>query len=146
LKAARRGRSGQALPEFALVFPILALLIFGIIDLGRGIYMYNGVSQAAREIARSASVHPGSPLGSSPETIDVMNVQRGLVPGIRAGSLGIKFHCEALDGTTIPGDGAGGCAAPDVVRVEVIAQYSPVALLGFGGPLTLSSSSSNQVQ
>jgi len=142
----RRRTKGQALVEFALVFPLLAIILFGIIDLGRGIYMYNGVSQAAREIARSASVHPGSPLGSSPETTAVIDVQRKLVPGIRAGSLGITFHCEGLDGTTVPGDGAGGCAAPDVVRVVVTAQYSPVALLGFGGPLTLSSSSSNQVQ
>jgi len=119
--------------------------------------MYNGVSQAAREIARSASVHPGSPLGSSPETTAVVDVQRKLVFGLRPGScvgsactppdqFGIAFHCEGLDGTTVKGDGVGGCAAPDVVRVVVTAQYSPVALLGFGGPLTLSSSSSNQVQ
>ena len=144
--ARRRRFPGQALVEFALVFPLFAVIFFGIIDLGRGIYMYNGVSQAAREIARSASVHPGSPLGSSTETTSVIDVQRGLVPGIKPGSAGVKFHCEALDGTTIPGDGSGGCAAPDVVRVVVTAEYSPVALLGFGGPVTLSSSSSNQVQ
>ena len=29
----------------------------GIVDLGRGIYMYNGVNHAARELARVTSVH-----------------------------------------------------------------------------------------
>lgn len=155
--ARRKRGAGQALVEFALVFPLFAVIFFGIIDLGRGIYMYNGVSQAAREIARSASVHPGSPLGSSSEAVAVIDLQRSLVPGIKAGTcvgsactpvdrFGIGFHCEGLDGSTVPGDGSGGCAAPDVVRVVVTAEYAPVALLGFGGPLTLSSSSSNQVQ
>jgi hypothetical protein len=137
------GRSaGQALAEFAIVLPLLAIFILGVIDLGRAIYMYNGVSQAAREISRSASVHPGSPLGSSAETMAVVATQKTLVPGI-ANPI---FHCEDLDGGVVPGDGAGGCANPDVVRVEVHAPYEPVPLLGILGPIDISSSSSNQVQ
>ena len=142
----RRRTAAQAIVEFALVLPLLAIMILGIIDLGRGIYIYNGVSQAAREIARSASVHPGSPLGSSTQTAAVIATQRGLVPGIRAGTTGVKFHCEDTSGATVEGDGAGGCAPPDVVRVEVIATFEPVALLGLSGPFQLASSSSNQVQ
>ena len=42
---------------FALI--IFLLLLFGVVDLGRGIYQFNGVSQAAREIARVTSVHRG---------------------------------------------------------------------------------------
>ena len=48
---------GQALVEFALVLPILLLLIFGIIDAGRLIYTYNTVSNAARNGARVAIVN-----------------------------------------------------------------------------------------
>jgi Flp pilus assembly protein TadG len=51
----RRGR-GQALVEFALVFPILALMIFGIIDFGRFVAMSNALSNSTREAARVASV------------------------------------------------------------------------------------------
>lgn len=53
----RRPRTaGQSLVEFALVLPVFLLLIFGIIDLGRFIYMNSTLSQAAREATRVASV------------------------------------------------------------------------------------------
>ena len=48
---------GQALVEFALVLPVLLLLIFGIVDAGRLIYTYNTVSNAARNAARVAIVN-----------------------------------------------------------------------------------------
>ena len=49
---------GQGLVEFALVLPIFLMLLLGVFDLGMAIYRMNGTSQAAREIARAASVHP----------------------------------------------------------------------------------------
>jgi TadE-like protein len=139
---ARRHGAGQALAEFAIVLPLLVMFILGIVDLGRGVYLYNGVSQAAREIARSASVHPGSPLGTSAETVAVIALQESLVPGIG----NPIFHCEYLDGGTVPGDGAGGCAAPNVVRVEVHASYQPASILGIFGTFDFTSSASNQTQ
>jgi hypothetical protein len=51
-----RDRSGQSLVEFALVFPIFMLLLFGLIDGGRLVYQHSVLSQAAREGARLASV------------------------------------------------------------------------------------------
>jgi Flp pilus assembly protein TadG len=53
---ARRQARGQSLVEFAVVFPIFALLVFGIIDLGRYVYVANAFNQAAREAARYGSV------------------------------------------------------------------------------------------
>lgn len=50
------GARGQSLVEFALVFPIFAALLFGVIDGGRLIYLNTVVSQAAREGARVAAV------------------------------------------------------------------------------------------
>lgn len=40
--------------EFALIAPILFLLLFGVIDLGRAIYFYITIQQAATEGARAA--------------------------------------------------------------------------------------------
>ena len=58
----RRQRSrGQALVEFALALPIFLMLMLAVFDLGRAIYMYNGVAEAARELARVTSVYPGTP-------------------------------------------------------------------------------------
>ena len=55
----RRGR-GQALVEFALVFPLLMLLVFALIDLGRVVYAHNTIAEAAREAARWGSVQARS--------------------------------------------------------------------------------------
>jgi len=51
----QRGR-GQALVEFALVFPILIIIILGTVDLGRAVYAYNTVGNAARSGVRVAIV------------------------------------------------------------------------------------------
>lgn len=44
----------QALIEFALVSPVLLLLLFGIVDIGRAIFYYDTLNHAAREGARVA--------------------------------------------------------------------------------------------
>lgn len=54
---ARRHSRGQALVEFALVFPLIVLLLFGVFDLGRAIYSYNTIANAARLGARIAAVN-----------------------------------------------------------------------------------------
>ncbi len=51
----RHGR-GQTLVEFALVLPIFLLMLFGLIDMGRYVYLNSTLSQAAREGARVAAV------------------------------------------------------------------------------------------
>lgn len=52
----RRPR-GQALVEFALVFPIALLILLAIFDAGRLVFVYNGLTNAAREGARLAIVN-----------------------------------------------------------------------------------------
>jgi Flp pilus assembly protein TadG len=47
-----RGRKGQALAEFALILPVVFLLIAGIIEFGRGWNIKQAVTDAAREGAR----------------------------------------------------------------------------------------------
>lgn len=53
----RRDKRGQGLVEFALVFPIIVLIFFAIFDLGRGVYAYNTIANAARVGARVAVVN-----------------------------------------------------------------------------------------
>lgn len=49
-------RQGQTLVEFAIILPLLMLLLFGIIEFGRYLYLKNSVTNAAREGARKAVV------------------------------------------------------------------------------------------
>lgn len=48
---------GQALAEFALVFPIIVLLLMAMFDMGRAVFIYNGLTNAAREGVRLAVVN-----------------------------------------------------------------------------------------
>ena len=50
----RDGQRSQAIVEFAIIAPILLLLIFGVVDFGRVIYVYATINQAVNEGARSA--------------------------------------------------------------------------------------------
>lgn len=135
-------RRGQALVEFAVALPIIVFLLMALFDFGRGIYTFNGVSQAAREIARVTSVHPGSDFtiagGRSAETTAVVNTQRGLVPGLTVESMA----CVDIDDSTH----AGTCTPGFRVKVTVTASYEPVSLLGFLPDFTLRSASSVQIQ
>jgi hypothetical protein len=137
---ARRG-AGQAMVEFALVIPLFLLLMVGVFDLGRGIYEFNGVSQAAREIARTTSVHPGIVLGSSAETLRTIATQRALIPGMHNPAVA-DYQCLKIDGTASPNN---PCTSGDFVAVTVRADFTPLAFLGFGGPMTLASTSSIQI-
>lgn len=55
---------GQSLVEFALIIPILMILVFGIVDFGLGLRSYISLTNATREGARFAAV--GSPAGAYP--------------------------------------------------------------------------------
>ena len=55
----RRGRAGrgQSLVEFALVIPIIILLIVAFAEIGRAVFAYNAIANAARQGARVAAVN-----------------------------------------------------------------------------------------
>jgi Flp pilus assembly protein TadG len=138
----RRGRSerGQSLVEFALGITIFLTLLIGLIDLARAGYLFNGVSDAAREIARVTSLHPGTTtLGDSSETATVVTGERALVPGLTVTS----YACIDLAGTSV----TGACQPGSWVRVSVQTTFSPVLpLLSALGPFTLSTASSANIQ
>ena len=52
----KRGDRGQALVEFALIVPVFAVILFGLLDFGRVIYTQNTVEQAAREASRAGTL------------------------------------------------------------------------------------------
>jgi Flp pilus assembly protein TadG len=46
---------GQSIVEFALALPILLLVIFGLLEVGRAVFMYAAVTNASREAVRYAT-------------------------------------------------------------------------------------------
>lgn len=139
----RRHDGGQALVEFSLVIVIFLVLMMAIVDLGRGIYMFNGVAQAAREIARVTSVYPGTGFGNSPQTAAVVGTQKGLIPNLGNPT----FACVDIDDSAVALVG-GKCPAGKGYRVKVtiVAPYTPLTpVLGLTGTWNMSSTSSVQL-
>ncbi len=143
IRSHRVGQQGQALVEFAIAITVFLVLLLGVVDLGRAIYQYNGVSQAAREIARTTSVHPGTDFtktsGQSAETLSVIGVQQSLVPNLGSP----VFSCVDVAGTSI----STGCVPGDFVKVAVTAPFTPVTpILGLIGTWNLSSTTTAKLQ
>ena len=156
--AGRRGnegrpeRAGQALVEFALAVIPFLILLMGVIDLGRGIYMMNGTSEAARDITRATIVHltdSGGDLGLSDQTTDVIDKQRDLIPGL---TIDPETDIDCVDAyDVVQNDLVGGRDADcnlgvDFIRVRVTAPFSPITpLVSAFGTHTFESTSRMQI-
>jgi hypothetical protein len=55
---------GLAVTEFAIVLPLLLLLMFATAELGRWMYQYNALAKAVRDGVRYLSSHSYSPTGT----------------------------------------------------------------------------------
>jgi len=126
---------GQALVEFALAVIPFLLLLMAVIDLGRGIYMLNGTSEAARDITRATIVHlfdDEGNLGMSPETTDVIATQTGLIPGLTIDPAADIVCVDAYDVVQNPhvsGDDDDCNVGEDFIRVHVTAPFEPITPL-----------------
>lgn len=58
MKAINRREQGQSLVEFALLVPILLILLLGVLDLGRIFYVMVALKDAADEGATYAAIRP----------------------------------------------------------------------------------------
>jgi len=106
-----RSRSGQGMVEFALVVPVLMLMLLGLADVARAVYTYNIISNSAREGAREAilaynqcqNTAPCSapPPGTGSTVVGVDNAIR------RAGGGIVSYIFNDT-----PGDGTGGTGKP----------------------------------
>jgi hypothetical protein len=73
-KQLNQSQQGQALVEFAMGLFFLLLLISGIVDLGRAIFTYMDLREAAQEGAAYATVNPGDTTGIENRVTDSSNV------------------------------------------------------------------------
>lgn len=153
----RRRRRGQALVEFALIAPMLFLLIIGIIELGRLVFFYHTINNAAREGARYAIVHgenspwdrcPSGPMpppatnSCDPDGDNVRReIQRAASPAMCPADLSVACNGLAYGwsgDTDFPiYGGTGTNAQGNDVTIHVEYAYSPILSLGLWGPINL---------
>ncbi len=131
----RAHEAGQGLVEFSLAITVFMVMVLALFDLGHGVYTYNGLSEAGREIARRTIVYPGIVLGASAETLAVVATQHALVPGMSNPT----FACVDVAGTIVA---HSPCESGDYVQVTVTAAYTPISPLGIAGPINMTSSAS----
>jgi Flp pilus assembly protein TadG len=113
---------GAAAVEFALLLPLLLLIVFGIIDFGRAINAQITITQAAREGARALSLPGGATTYQSRATNAAI--------GLNTGSLTITEVHGCL-----PGDAANGVDA-DVKVSYSFSFITPISFF-FGSTKTL---------
>ena len=115
----RSRQRGQALVEFAFGIIVFLTLLIGIVDLARASFMFNGVSEAAREIARETSVHPGTgALGDEPR--DDRPSSR------RSGAWSRASGRRPTSATTSPAScRSDACQPGDWVRVTASTTFQP---------------------
>ena len=108
VKHARSQRS-QALVEFSLVAPILLLILFGVVDFGRGLYYYITLQQAANEGVRvavrdSQYTDIGGSSHQYPSSIDVQNAVTAHAPAVFLAS---QCPYGPIDTSYVPPDNQG---------------------------------------
>lgn len=86
--ATMKRRRGAALVEFAIVVPLLMLLLMGIMEFGMILHDYLSISQGAREGVREAAV-------GSPQSKVRGRVMRASLPAITPEMIQIHYYDEA---------------------------------------------------
>lgn len=115
MRTTKRHRArGQTLAEFALVLPVLLLVMMGILDFGRVVFAYNNLSNAARDGARVAIVDQTVTSGVSAAAQKAADVATGL--GVDPAT-DVDVVYEAPDGSACPNHYLG-CTATVTVRHE----------------------------
>jgi len=76
------GSQAASAVEFALLLPVLALLICGIIDFGFMFYNWNVVNEASREAARYAAVNKSVNNNNPPTKAEVQTYINGIYPNV----------------------------------------------------------------
>ncbi|HZP97307.1 MAG TPA: TadE family protein [Candidatus Limnocylindria bacterium] len=82
----RSDESGQSLIEFALVLPLLLLIITGLFDVARATWQENTLAYAAREGTRYAIVHGSASLDG---TIVHPGYDQPVVDAVRNAAVGV---------------------------------------------------------
>jgi Flp pilus assembly protein TadG len=73
-----KSRRAQALVEFALIAPLVLLIIGATVDMGRGLLLYGLLSGASRDMARQASLEYYSGSNSLPPSCTALAAPCGL--------------------------------------------------------------------
>ncbi len=151
----RRRSAGQGLMEFALVLPLIVFIVTGAVDMGRAVFAYNTLANAARHGARVAAVNQLAPADTVTSCNEDMPIEDITVPhwsakactASSAFTLGVSPADVTLVYSDPPDDPLLDCSTalhPNcLVDVSVTATWRPITpvISSLVGPISLSASS-----
>lgn len=154
--ARRKREGGQALLEFALVLPVIVLVLISFLEIGRAVSDWNTLTNAARQGARVAAVNQLTSHTECDETRpveDPLNAHwsawgcvMAAVSQMRINSGDISITYAAPSGTTLECTSVihVGCIA----SVSVTYYYTPATSLTTSliGPITMTATSKMPVE
>jgi hypothetical protein len=119
-----RHEDGQALPEFALVIPLLVLVLFAVIDFGKAFNYWNNATHITAEGARYAAVN-NKPFPTNPASLQGQLLAEASTDELRDGDT-----ASVPDGATVCIDFPDGTPQRGhPVRVTMSFEYSWLPLL-----------------
>jgi len=147
---------GQALAEFAIVFPIMIFVLVAFVEIGRAVYSYTTITNAARQGARVAVVNqigyatecdtsrPIEDPADAHWSVVGCAITAGTGVGITAADVSLSFSPPA--GTTLSCSPTLriGCIA----SVTVVYSFQPVTpfVSSVIGPISMSSTSQMPIE
>ncbi len=148
-KTLLRRHSGQSMVEFAVLAPIFFLLLLGTIDLGRAVYIYNTISDAAREGTRAA-IPFDTPLPTSAAVLGAVQSKLGGGFALSTDPCLLSPPCASATTPTTPNTGfiwySSGIGTPGrgpvTVKISFLFQpWVPVVRDAAGNGLVISAQS-----
>ena len=122
----RRFRRGAVIVEMALVLPIFLMLVFGIIEFGRGFMVGQLVTNAAREGARRAILDDST----NADITSYIQTFMQTSANVATGDTTVTITVTAAPGNpAVSGNDVALCTSRDLVTVKVEVPFDKVAYI-----------------
>ncbi len=159
LTANRTGRTkAQTLVEFALILPILLMIIYGLLEVGRLIFIYSTVVSASREAARYGSATGLNDAGDILRYKDCAGIREAaqnvdFLDVISDANISITYDTGPFTSiySTCPGP-IGGPTDTQIntpplsrIKVQVSATFTPLAAIVPLNPITFALSNARTI-
>ena len=115
-------RKGAAVVEFAIVLPLIALILLGSIDVGQSIYVAQVVNEASREAARQAARFDTT--SEDVVRTTVRSFSRNNFAGMSDAAVDVSFTNSA--GDPIASGDLSAISSGSALSVQVALQYDSV--------------------
>lgn len=120
-----RVRHGAALVEMALVLPVFMMVVLGIIEFGRALWVANMVTNAAREATRMAVLDGSSNANVSQSAKDFLSSTLS----VGASDVSVSIVITPADGNPNPANECANANTRDLIDITITVPFDKVSLI-----------------